>query len=266
MKRKLVALLLVVVFLFSCTYVSAEDIDLASMTDQELKALRTAINEELNKREEERKAAAPVDLYDIYRKYEDLARDYQFQELIDIIDSGESYLSDAAASDIRQYCVEGLQAIENIYFRRDEFTGRVFMFDESVPNVLGEDGFKVVPAIDYEGFCLLVAFPEGSQIFNPDEAYIKIGEDSSRYGCSMPSFETFEREVWEYITITNVSLGEAGRVDMIALRSNDSPRNVDVVPSEQEQAAIASVWAPAWAVERIEDRLSNWRYGDDQGI
>ena len=268
MKRLLSVLLILVVLLSSVYYAAAEDIDVTSMSDQDLRDLRKAISDELDRRIAERYSGEKeLDAYDLYIKYKDLGMDFRFQELIEIMDSGSSGLSDAAEKDIRNFAGEGISALSAVYFDRDEFTDRIFVFSENVSMILGDECFQVVPIIDYQGFCLLIAFPKGNDIFYVDEVYIKSnGEVFKSYKVSDPSFEAYQGEVWEYITVSGISLSDSGVIDLIGLRSNKSSRTIDIVPSEKEKEAIMLVWAPACAAEKIEKRLSNWKYGDDRGI
>ena len=64
MKRKLAALLLVVVFVFSCTYAGA-DIDLAAMSFDELVALQSQIIDEMQRRDEWTYVVIPGGVYEI---------------------------------------------------------------------------------------------------------------------------------------------------------------------------------------------------------
>lgn len=259
MKRNLTALLLVVVLLFSCTYAGADDIDLTGMTDLELNNLRKAINEELNRRKEERLASMEFDPDVISKKYDKWIDEYDFDSILADIESGQHGMTEACAADVKATAESCKAIMEFCTVDSDAFTGETKITYTGLKEI---GSSHVYPFIDYHGLNLIVGFPYEDS-FHYDQIFLKCGEDITEYdkyerdhGFDI-QFETLNGEQWEYSVLTGIYLDDDG-LEAVSFREDGSVRKIDYELTEEESAAAFQLNKLKDTARDIHSRILHW--------
>lgn len=259
MKRNLVTLLLVVVLLFSCTYAGADDIDLTGMTDLELNNLRKAINEELNRRKEERIASMEFDPSTIRQKYDKWLDEYDFNSILSDLESGQHGMTEACAADVKAKAEACKAIMELCSVDSDAFTGETKITYTGLEEI---GSSHVYPFIDYHGLNLIVGFPYEDS-FHYDQIYLKCGEDITEYdkyerdrGFDI-QFETLNGEHWEYSTLVGIYLDDNG-LEAVSFREEGSVRKVDYELTKEESAAAFKLYKLKDTTGDIRTRIQHW--------
>ncbi len=258
MRKSVIAILILVAMLLSFHYASA-DVDLSAMTDQELTKLRTQINEELNRRKEERLAAMEVDPDAISKKYNEWLDAYDFDSILADIESGQHGMTDECAADVKRKAGFCQTMMELCTINRDEYTGDVRITYTD----LKEIGIsRVYPYIDYHGLNLIVGFPY-NDAFHYDQIYLKCGESITEYGRFDRDygfdiqFEKLNGKHWEYSTLTGIFLDKEG-LTAVSFREDGSVQKVDYELTDEESAAVFELYTLEDLKGEIKSRILHW--------
>lgn len=263
MRRSVIAMLLVVVMLFTMHYAAAEDLDLSSMSTRELEKLRQRINVELKDRPPEREPEDETKRRDRIRsEFDVINNNYDFEAIISRIDSGESGLSDECAKEIRGYAIAAKTLIDQCNVDIDSFTGDLRITSPLLKAFA--DGCQVYPYIDRKDINIIVGF-QYDEAFSYDSIYLKRGDDISkreRFGEKEGfdiQFETINGQTWEYSILESVFIGEHS-LESIGFREEGSVRKIDYKLTENEKNAVDDLFNLRSLRRSISSRLSHWDY------
>ena len=266
MRKTVMAMLLVVVMLFSVHYADAEDIDLTQMSTKELQTLRERINVELNSRPKE---VEPKDEQarrnEIYQKYQAWSEAYDFDSILADIEYGNHGLSDACAQEVKTNAGFAKTILEDCKIETDPFTGEFRIIHTALKSF--GDGCQVYPYIDGSGFNLIVGFPYKDS-FHYDQIFFKCGSEiceNDRFDRNKGfdiQFETLNGKHWEYSTLNDPYLGSES-IEAVSFREDGSVRKENYELNEQEVLAVNALYALADLQHDIYYRILHWELMGD---
>lgn len=266
MRKSVICILLVVVMVCVSYYASAE-IDLTTMSDSELKTLRDSINTELEVRRYERMAKdGRKNKGEIEAKFKELNWAFDFEAIVQLIDSGEGGLSGESESSIRELATEAAEKMSRVIMSSDDFTGELLVTSTMLKKF--GDGCQVFPYINDSGFYAIMGFPNEDALFY-DLIYIK-DKDGDVTKCERfeknggydIQFEYMNDRPWEYSILSDYSISTAFPV-AISFREDGSVRSENYSMTTEEQTAFNDLYTIAKNQQEITSNLTHWYlYGE----
>ena len=263
MRKSVMAMLLVVVMLFSVYYAAAEDLDLTKMSTRDLQKLRQRINTELKNRppefEPEDETKRRREIRDKYNSWLDV---YDFDSVISDIESGNHGMTDECASEVLEKAKAGKAMLEGMNYDFDQFTGD-FRITHPKLDQFGYD-CQTFPYIDKSGINFIVGFPYDSALYY-DQIFIKQGGEIytiERFDRKMDmafdiQFERINGESWEYSILKKGFYGDE-TIEAIGFREDGSINKVDYVLTENESIAEKELFKLYWLKFEAHSRISHW--------
>ena len=257
--KKILSLIIVLCLLISA---ASAEIDLSSMTIEELNQLRNQINEELNNRKPVITETEEQSRREICDHFQKLANNYAFQSIIDEINSGDSGLSTECQTDMLSLAKEGVSALDGMIIESDIFSGNLLIKSPLAENIGGNTA--VVPYLDKGYLGMIVGF-QYDDLFSYDEIMLKVGEDIHYY--SRKDFdieiELIDGDSWEYTYLTYVSIPDGDHLEAVGFRENDTTRKVDHIPTEAETQAVDALARIDNLSYQLHERVLQWQYHPD---
>lgn len=262
MRKSVMAILLLVVMLFSFHYATADEVtfDLTTSSTEELIKVRDMINAELKSRKaKENTKEVKQERYHIINPIIEWVNEYDFDSIIKAIDNDDVEIGKACAADVRYYAEQANNVMDQVSVEKDPFTGNIIVNPANL--IAFGESCQAYPFLKNHNFQIVIGFQYDTAIHYTD-VYWKDGDETGHTKKSSSKFKIeFERingKSWEY-SIHSLPFGfDSDSIEAVSFRDSKSIQKYDYALSEEERIAVANIRFIDKMWNAIQERTRLW--------